>query len=458
VKALARTPTRREAARPFGRSAVAATRPIRALAVIALGVMVSGPPSFRLGGGRDPGAALNAATGLDGAAAIQVALVAAAAVTGFALIGRRSIRAQLSRLFLDSRGGRFSLRLLATWVVLAGISIFWSVSPAFTVYSWTRFAGATALYLVVIALGRDLYSIVRFTFWFSLAKMSTILLAFVLSPHVVTAASGRLVGSPLWNDYGSSGLYLTLSAVTLVGLGRATQSRHRSVETILARSPVAVAALLTVAGGYVFASQTRSAMWPLVLFYGMAAYYFRLRLALWTSALIGLGLALTSRGLEPLLGTLTRNAQNPFDVSARDDAFAYTVRWAAERGPFGSGFGAGSRAAMADFARFVNPGMGSAHDGFSSVFADLGFPGTILQVVTIFAILLAVAVGLRRRGRDRYFLPLLLFATFWSLYAIPSGGVDTTSGFVLVLAALIYRVSRPLGPDASLDQRRATLP
>jgi hypothetical protein len=37
---------------------VAATRPIRSLAFLALGIMLSGPPSVRLDGGRDRGAAL----------------------------------------------------------------------------------------------------------------------------------------------------------------------------------------------------------------------------------------------------------------------------------------------------------------------------------------------------------------------------------------------------------------
>jgi hypothetical protein len=433
---------------------VAATRPIRSLAFLALGIMLSGPPSFRLGGGRDPGAALDVAAAVDGAVAIQAALVGAAAITGFVLLGRHAIRLRLKELLFGNRGGRFTGGLLAVWILLSGVSVLWSMSPAFTVYSWTRFAGTTALYLVVIALGRDLYTVIRFTFWYSLAKMATILVALLLAPHLVTTTSGRLIGSPLWTDYGSSGLFLTLAIFSLVGLGKTTEARKRGIESYLARSPILVTVLLATAGSYVLASQTRSTMWPLLLLYAMTAYFFRLRLAVWAGAIVVFGLAMTTRAAQAVLATLTRSSENPFDPSARDEAFGYTVHWAAQRGFGGSGFGAGSRAAMVDYNRFVRPGMGASHDGFSKVFADLGYPGTLLQIVTILALLCGFYVGIRL-ARVRSARPLLLFSTFWLLHSAPLGGVDATSGFSLILLALTLRLSGTSVPDGFEGVERA---
>lgn len=416
-----------------------ATRPARWLVYVTLGTLLSGPPPLGRLAGRDPSVALAIGSGLDTTAMAQGALVAVSSAVGLLLLMRPDVRRHLRPRIAGSKHARMILTGLALWIVLSSVSAVYSISRAYTAFEFTKYLGICALLLVLLSIGRDAFTPVRFLLVYNGFKMMTIVAFVFIDPGLVIAANGRLTGSPLLPDYGFSGLIVVACYGVLHVYHRGATSRLADVEsraTLLWRSsrslsraisrlnPLVVLAPPTM---YVLLSQTRSTIWPLIGLLLLLMWFCLSRTMLVATlllfALVGAFIAtendIARQGARQVLA---RGQSNILQLSDRDNAFEHTVKWGIDRNPIlGSGFGAGSRSAMVEYSLRTNPGLAAPHDPFSAVFADLGLFGSVIQAALILLLLPVLFHAIRRNRREPEVAALALLAAFFVARAIPEG-------------------------------------
>jgi hypothetical protein len=420
---------------------VPATSPIRAIAHVSLATLFLGPPSLRTVE-RDAGAILGGGAGFDTTAVAQGALITAAFLTGLVLVLNPSVRRFWRSRTQTSRFERVCLGSLSLWVIYTGASISFSLSPLFSLVTWMRLTGLVFLLLVVIAIGRDRNSLVRFIWWYSLSKILVIGLLGVVDPNLVGRSIDlgyRLTGGIL-TDYGASGVLFVASSITL-----SRASPQRRLGRLLGSHPWLLAACIGVGGFYTLLARSRFSILALLAVLSMAAWFYRARfltIVISTATVAAIAVD-SSRFADVTLNTVFRGREGLVSVSARDLAFSHVLAWSAERRLFGAGFAAGSRAAMADFLHATGIQMGTPHDAFSASLADGGYVGLFVLGVLTVVVSTGVAIALilsRRTGAGS----LSFFAASALLLALASsvaGGGIASADFLAVTPAILLVLS-----------------
>jgi hypothetical protein len=431
---------------PFGHSRVRATAPIRRLVSLLLTVMLLGPQSFRLGS-RDPDAVLGAATNLGFDALIHSSFIVAGAIAAVALLFTRPVRRYYAAILRDSRFARVALRAFLVWAGLAGVSLLWTLAPQFTLLSWLRLVATAGLLAIVVALGRDRLTLVRFFWWYSAVKCGLIVVLGLLDPSLVgrsTELGFRLTGGVL-PDYGVSGFLLVASSLGLLLARRAGGCVPPPL-----RRPAFAVSIIVFGSGFALLGRSRYVILALLILLVAAAWAYRARfvgaLALGSAAIFAIvdSPMVTNAAFDVLF----RGRDNVLAFSERDRALEHVLVWSADRQLLGGGFASGSRTAMADFMARTGIALGAPHDVVSTVVPDLGWAGTAVLGALVLTMLLGLVVVLSRL-REQMLGPLALFAVASIVLAFASSasgpgvaGPDMFSSLPFIAVVLMLSQQR----------------
>ncbi len=438
---------------PYAHSRVRATASIRIPVSLLLTVMLLGPQSFRLGS-RDPDAVLGAATGLGFDVLVHSGFIVAGFIAAVALLFTRPVRGYYAAILRDSRLARVAFRTFLVWAGLAGVSLSWSLAVEFTLLNWLRLVATAGLLVIVVALGRDRLTLVRFFWWYAAAKCGLIVALGLLNPSLVgssTELGFRLTGGVL-PDYGVSGFLLVASSLTLL-LAR----RSGAPVPPPLRRPALAVFIIVFGSGFVLLGRSRYVIMALLILLVSAAWAYRLR---FVGLLVVASAAMFAIVDSPMVTStafdvLFRGRENAFAFSARDLALQHVLAWSAERPLVGGGFASGSRTAMADFMARTGIAMGAPHDVVSTVVPDLGWAGAAVLGGLVLTMVFGLVVVLSRL-RQQLLGPLALFALASIVLAFASSvsgsgvaGPDMFSSLPFVAVVLVLsQQMRPRVKDA----------